>query len=108
MVVDPAGEHGRFHCRTPRLWQRFHPVLQVHACCGSCAFGVPLAESLLQSGSYAERGDAGWGAQVAPYDFDFGTNDLRQLARTCKVQFSDLELEPLGAVLNAEARAQAP
>jgi hypothetical protein len=26
----------------------------------------------------------------------------------CRVQFSDLELEPLGVELNAEARAQAP
>ena len=69
---------------------------------------VDQAESLLQAGIYTERRDAVWGARAAPSDFDFGTNDLRKLARICRVQFSDLELEPLGAELNAEARAQAP
>jgi hypothetical protein len=30
-IVDPAGEHRRFRRRTPRLWQRLHPTVQIHA-----------------------------------------------------------------------------
>jgi len=29
--ADPAGEHGGFHRRTPRLRKRFHPMVQVQA-----------------------------------------------------------------------------
>src|SRR6266481_7091764 len=49
VIVDPAGEHGRFHRRAPRLWQRFHPKVQVNACGGKRPFGVDLATAVLHA-----------------------------------------------------------
>jgi hypothetical protein len=40
VTMNPAREHGRFHFRAPRLWQRLHPVVQVHACGGKRSFGI--------------------------------------------------------------------
>jgi len=49
VIVDPAGEHGCFHRRGPRLWQRLHPVIQVHACGGKLSFGIDLATAVLHA-----------------------------------------------------------
>src|SRR5260370_14797235 len=49
VIVDPAGEHGRFHRRAPRLWQRFHPQVQVKACGGKRSFGDNLATAVLHA-----------------------------------------------------------
>src|SRR5258708_30917068 len=49
VIVNPAHEHGRFHRRAPRLWQRFHPQVQVKACGGKRSFGENLATAILHA-----------------------------------------------------------
>src|SRR6267143_6908809 len=49
MVVDPPGEHSRFHRRAPRLWQRFHPDVQVQARGCERSFGIHLATAVLHA-----------------------------------------------------------
>src|SRR6267378_3831739 len=49
VIVNPAREHGRFHRRAPRLWQRFHPQVQVKACGGKRSFGENLATAFLHA-----------------------------------------------------------
>src|ERR1700740_741005 len=49
VIVDPAGEHGGFHRRRPRLRQRFHPAVQVPTCGGNRSFGVDLATAILHA-----------------------------------------------------------
>src|SRR5271163_28218 len=49
VIVDPPGEHGRFHRRAPRLWQRFHPQVQVNACGGKRSFGENPATAVLHA-----------------------------------------------------------
>src|SRR6266446_4899939 len=49
VIVNPAREHGRFHRRAPRLWQRFHPQVQVKACGGKRSFGENLATAILHA-----------------------------------------------------------
>src|SRR5882762_4760830 len=47
MIVDPAGEHSRYHRRAPRLRRCFHPVVQVKPCGGKRSFGANLASAVL-------------------------------------------------------------
>src|SRR5882757_3294307 len=47
VIVDPAGEHGRFHRRAPRLRECFDPEVKVSACGGKRSFGVHLATAVL-------------------------------------------------------------
>src|SRR5882724_8890796 len=49
MIVDPAGEHRRFHRRTPRLRKRSPPVVQVQTCGGNRTFGVNPAAAVLHA-----------------------------------------------------------
>src|SRR6266478_194571 len=49
VIVNPAREHGRFHRRAPRLWQRFHPQVQIKACGGKRSFGENLATAILHA-----------------------------------------------------------
>src|SRR5258708_21153056 len=49
MVVDPPGEHSRFHRRAPRVWQRFHPDVQVQARGCERSFGIHLATAVLHA-----------------------------------------------------------
>src|SRR5271154_5480710 len=49
VIVDPPGEHGRFHRRAPRLWQRFHPQVQVNARGGKRSFGENSATAVLHA-----------------------------------------------------------
>jgi hypothetical protein len=49
VIVNPAREHGRFRRRAPRLWQRFHPHVQVKAGGGKQSFGENLAAAVLHA-----------------------------------------------------------
>src|SRR6266850_1916554 len=49
VIVNPAREHGRFHRRAPRLWQRFHPQVQIKPCGGKRSFGENLATAILHA-----------------------------------------------------------
>src|SRR5467141_3828948 len=49
VIVNPAREHGRFHRRAPRLWQRFHPQVQVKTCGGERSFGENLATAVFHA-----------------------------------------------------------
>ena len=48
-VIDPPGEHSRFHPRAPLLWQRFHLDVQVQARGCERSFGVHLATAVLHA-----------------------------------------------------------
>src|SRR5215469_2968728 len=49
VIVDPTGEDGRFHRRGPRLWQRFHPLIEVEACCRNRTLGMNRATGVLHA-----------------------------------------------------------
>jgi hypothetical protein len=49
MIVDPTGEHRRFHRRTPRLRERSHLVVQIPTCGGHRALSVNLAAAVLHA-----------------------------------------------------------
>ena len=49
VIVDPAGKNSGFHRRSPRLWQCFHPTIQVKARCGQGTFRVNVAAAILHA-----------------------------------------------------------
>src|SRR6202167_4191326 len=49
MIVDPAGEHRRFHRCAPRLRKRSHPVIQIQTCGGNRTLGVNPAAAVLHA-----------------------------------------------------------
>src|SRR5215472_15075856 len=49
VIVDPTGEDGRFHRRGPRLWQRFHPLIEMEAYRGNHTFGVNRSTYVLHA-----------------------------------------------------------
>src|SRR5262249_50742761 len=49
VIVDPTGEDGRFHRCRPRLWQHFHPLIEMKARGGNRTFGVNRAAHVLQA-----------------------------------------------------------
>src|SRR5260370_5704531 len=49
MIVDPAREEGGFHRRRPRLWESFHPSVQIESCCRNRAFCMNLTTCILHA-----------------------------------------------------------
>jgi hypothetical protein len=49
VIVDPAGKDRRFHRRRPRLRKRFHPVIEVSACCRHFALLVNLSNRIFDA-----------------------------------------------------------
>src|SRR5215831_8970070 len=49
MVIDPAGEDGRFHRHGPWLPQCLHPGIEIASCCTNLAFAVNLTACVLNA-----------------------------------------------------------
>jgi len=49
LIVDAACEHHGFHCRTPRLRKRFHPLIQIETGGGNLSFGTDLATGIFHA-----------------------------------------------------------